>query len=180
MLCLVASNSFRPHGLQLAKLLCPWGFSRQEYWNELSFPPPGDLPNPAIEPRSPALQADSLPSGPLGKPRNTLERIDIRYDDTEKWVRNLEDRRVKITQLEQQKQKRIYEESLKNLWDIIKHTSMHITRVAEEKKGEENLFEEMMTENFFNLRKETDSQVQETESPKQDEPKELQTKTNHN
>ena len=38
----------------------------------------------------------------------------------------------------------------------------------------------MMTENFFNLRKETDSQVQETESPKQDEPKELQTKTNHN
>ena len=180
MLCLVASNSFRPHGLQLAKLLCPWGFSRQEYWNELSFPPPGDRPNPAIEPRSPALQAGSLPSGPLGKPRNTLERIDIRYDDTEKWVRNLEDRRVKITQLEQQKQKRIYEESLKNLWDIIKHTSMHITRVAEEKKGEENLFEEMMTENFFNLRKETDSQVQETESPKQDEPKELQTKTNHN
>ena len=87
---------------------------------------------------------------------------------------------MKITQLEQQKQKRIYEESLKNLWDIIKHTSMHITRVAEEKKGEENLFEEMMTENFFNLRKETDSQVQETESPKQDEPKELQTKTNHN
>ena len=87
---------------------------------------------------------------------------------------------MKITQLEQQKQKRIYEESLKNLWDIIKHTSMHITRVAEEKKGEENLFEEMMTENFFNLRKETDSQVQETEIPKQDEPKELQTKTNHN
>ena len=94
--------------------------------------------------------------------------------------KNRVDRRVKITQLEQQKQKRIYEESLKNLWDIIKHTSMHITRVAEEKKGEENLFEEMMTENFFNLRKETDSQVQETESPKQDEPKELQTKTNHN
>ena len=36
-------------------------FSRQEYWSELPFPPPGDLPNPGIEPRSPTLQADSLP-----------------------------------------------------------------------------------------------------------------------
>ena len=57
---------------------------------------------------------------------------------------------------------------------------MHIIRVTEEKKEGENLFEEMMTENFFNLRKKTDIQVQETESPKQDESKELQTKTNHN
>ena len=38
------------------------GFSRQEYWSGLPFPPPGDLPNPGIEPRSPALQADTLPS----------------------------------------------------------------------------------------------------------------------
>jgi len=37
------------------------GFSRQEYWSELLFPFPGDLLNPGIEPRSPALQADSLP-----------------------------------------------------------------------------------------------------------------------
>ena len=37
-------------------------FSRQEYWSELPFPSPGDLPNPGIEPRSPALQADALPS----------------------------------------------------------------------------------------------------------------------
>ena len=42
-------------------------FSRQEYWTGLPFPSPGDLPNPGIEPRSPALQADSLPSEPLGK-----------------------------------------------------------------------------------------------------------------
>ena len=35
------------------------GFSRQEYWSGLPFPPPGDLPNPGIEPRSPTLQADS-------------------------------------------------------------------------------------------------------------------------
>ena len=38
------------------------GFSRQEYWSGLPFPPPGALPNPGIEPGSPALQADSLPS----------------------------------------------------------------------------------------------------------------------
>ena len=38
------------------------GFSRQEYWSGLPFPSPEDLPDPRIEPRSPALQADSLPS----------------------------------------------------------------------------------------------------------------------
>ena len=41
-------------------------FSRQEYWSELPFPSPGDLPNPGIEPGSPALQADSLSSEPPG------------------------------------------------------------------------------------------------------------------
>ena len=44
------------------------GFSRQEYWSGLSFRSPGDLPDPGIEPRSPALQADALPSEPPGKP----------------------------------------------------------------------------------------------------------------
>ena len=44
------------------------GFSRQEYWSGLPFPSPGDLPDPGIEPRSPALQADALPSEPPGKP----------------------------------------------------------------------------------------------------------------
>ena len=39
-------------------------FSRQEYWSGLSFPHPGDLPNPGIEPGSPPLQATSLPSEP--------------------------------------------------------------------------------------------------------------------
>ena len=43
------------------------GFSRQEYWSGLPFPSPGDLPDPRIEPRSPALQADALPSEPPGK-----------------------------------------------------------------------------------------------------------------
>ena len=51
--------------------VAPWTplsmeFSRQEYWGGLPFPSPGDLPDPGTEPRSPALQADSLPSEPPG------------------------------------------------------------------------------------------------------------------
>ena len=42
-------------------------FSRQEYWSRLPFPSPGDLPDPGIEPRAPALWADALPSEPPGK-----------------------------------------------------------------------------------------------------------------
>ena len=44
------------------------GYSRQEYWSGLPFPSPGDVPEPGIEPNSPTMQADSLPTGPLGKP----------------------------------------------------------------------------------------------------------------
>ena len=40
------------------------GFSRQEYWSGVPFPSPGDLPDPGIEPKSPAMQADALPSEP--------------------------------------------------------------------------------------------------------------------
>ena len=46
-------------------------FSRPEYWSGLLFPSPGDLPNPGIEPRSPALQVNPLPAEPPGKPKNT-------------------------------------------------------------------------------------------------------------
>ena len=42
------------------------GFSRQEYWSGLLFPSPGDLLDPRVEPGSPELQADSLPSERLG------------------------------------------------------------------------------------------------------------------
>ena len=49
------------------------GFSRQEYWSGLPFPSPGDLPDPGIEPGSPALQADSLPTNLWGKPSDSME-----------------------------------------------------------------------------------------------------------
>ena len=62
--------------LQLCRTLCDpltivhqaslsMGFSRKEYWSGLPCPSPGDIPDSGIEPRSPALQADSLPAEPL-------------------------------------------------------------------------------------------------------------------
>ena len=48
-------------------------FSRPEYWNGEPFPSPEDLPNPGIEPKSPALQVDSLPTEPKEKPINWEE-----------------------------------------------------------------------------------------------------------
>ena len=44
------------------------GFPKQEYWSELPLPSPGDLPDSGIKPGAPALQADSLPPEPPGKP----------------------------------------------------------------------------------------------------------------
>ena len=62
----VVSDSLQLHGLELAthQASLSMEFSRQEYWNALSCPPPGALPNPGIEPRSLTLQVDSLPSEP--------------------------------------------------------------------------------------------------------------------
>ena len=74
----VMSNSVQPFGLYIYsppyidhQAPLSMGFFRQEYWNRLSFPPPGDLLDPVIKPVSPVsptLQVDSLPSEPLGKP----------------------------------------------------------------------------------------------------------------
>ena len=65
---LFVTTSTVAHKVPLSK-----GLSRQEYWSGLPCPPPGDLPNPGIKPRSPALQADSLPSETPGKAINCVE-----------------------------------------------------------------------------------------------------------
>ena len=54
------------------------GFSRQEYWSGLPFPSPGDLPDPGIEPGSPALEADALTSEPPGKP--SKHNVDVNLE----------------------------------------------------------------------------------------------------
>ena len=53
------------------------GFSRQECWSGLPFPSPEDLPDPGIEPGSPTLQADALPSEPPGKQFRSLCEITV-------------------------------------------------------------------------------------------------------
>ena len=64
----IVSDSLRPWTAACQAPLSI-GFSRQEYWSGLPFPSPGDLPNPGIKARSPALQADSLRSEPPEKPK---------------------------------------------------------------------------------------------------------------
>ena len=74
----VVSDSLRPHGLTVARQApLSMEFSRQEYWSRLPFPSAGDLPNPEVEPGSPALRADSLPSEPPGKLKFLSKQYDI-------------------------------------------------------------------------------------------------------
>ena len=70
--CLVISNSFVTPWTVAHQAPLSMEFSRQEYWSGLLFPPPGDLPDPRIEPGSPTLQVDSLESEPPGKPLNKV------------------------------------------------------------------------------------------------------------
>ena len=66
------------------------GFSRQEYWSGLPFPSPGDLPDPEIEPESPALQADALPSELPGKAKEVSlgkkKKVGIVKRETKEWA----------------------------------------------------------------------------------------------
>ena len=88
----VVSSFFRPHGwTEDHQAPLSMGFSRQEYWSGLPFPSPGDLPNPGIEPRFPALQADSLPSEPPGSPeeswRSPTNPVQSRIQNKERYQR---------------------------------------------------------------------------------------------
>ena len=64
----VLSDSLQPHGLLPTRLLCPWDFSRQEYWSGLPFPTLGDLPYLGMETESSALAGEFFTTKPLGKP----------------------------------------------------------------------------------------------------------------
>ena len=67
--CSVISDSLRPHGLYVAhQAPLSMGFSRQKYWSGLPFPSPGDLPDPGIEPKSPALVGGFFTAEAPGKP----------------------------------------------------------------------------------------------------------------
>ena len=65
---LVFKSCLGPCGLYPTRLLYPWDFPRQEYWSGLPFQSPEDLPNPGIEPGSPALTGGFFTTEPPGKP----------------------------------------------------------------------------------------------------------------
>ena len=75
------------------------------------------------------------------------------------------------------------ENSLRDLWDNINHTNIHIIGVPkgeETEKGPEKMFEDITAENFPNIGKETVTQVQEAQSPRRDKPKEEHAETHSN
>ena len=85
--------------------------------------------------------------------KNNLEGINSRKSGAEEWISELEDKMVEITSEEQNKGKRMKrtEDSLRDLWDTIKHTNIWIIWVPEKeekKKGYEKFFEEIIVENF--------------------------------
>ena len=89
--------------------------------------------------------------------KNSLEGINSRITEAEEQISDLEDKTVEITATEQNKEKRMkrIEDSLRDLWDNIKHTNIQIIGVPEEeekkKRGTEKIFEEIIVENLPNM-----------------------------
>ena len=116
---------------------------------------------------------------------SSLEGINSRITEAEEWISDLQDKIVEITTVEQNKEKEMkrIEDSVRDLWDNIKHTNIWITEVPEEEEkkiGTEKIFEEIIVENFPNMGKEMVNKVQEVQSLIQDKSKEKHAKTHIN
>ena len=100
--------------------------------------------------------------------KNTLEGINSRITEAKERISDLEDGMVEFTAVEPNKEKRMKgnEDSLRDLWDNIKHNNIRIIGVLEgeeREKGPMKIFEEIIVENFTNMGKEIATQVQETQ-----------------
>ena len=117
--------------------------------------------------------------------KKTIDGISNRLEEAEEWIGDVEYRVMKSSQAEQVREKRIMwnKNRLREIRDSVKH-NIHIVGIpekAETEKGAENFFEEIVPENFPNLRKETDIQIQKkTDIPQQNQPKGVHTKTHSN
>ena len=100
--------------------------------------------------------------------KNSLEAAKSRIQEAEEWISQAEDRLVEITDAEQKREKRLKtnEESLRELWDNVKRTNIHIIGVLEgeeREKGTEKIFQEIIAKNFPNMGKEPLTQIQEAQ-----------------
>ena len=121
-------------------------------------------------------------SNTITEMKTTLEGINSRITEAEEWISDLEDRMVEFSATEQNKDKRMKrnEDSLRDLWNNIKCNNILIIGVPEgeeREKGPEKIFEEIIVENFPNVGKVIATQVQESQSPRQDKPKEKHAET---
>ena len=102
---------------------------------------------------------------------HTLEGINSGITEAKEQINDLEDRMVEITATAQNIDKRMKrnEDSLRDIWDNIKHVSICIMGVPEDEreKGPEKILEEIIAENFLTMGKEIVNQVQEAQSPRQ-------------
>ena len=118
--------------------------------------------------------------------KTTLEGINSRrLIEAEERISDLEDRMVEFTVVEQNKEKRMKrnEDNLRDLWASIKHNNICIIGAPEGEEREkrpEKIFEDITVENFPNMGKEIATQVQETQSPRQDKHKEKHAETHSN
>nr|KAF6282412.1 hypothetical protein mMyoMyo1_010057 [Myotis myotis] len=108
--------------------------------------------------------------------KNIIQTPNSRPEERKNQVNDSKREEAKNTQLEKQNEKRIrkYEDSVRSLWDSFKRTNIRIIGVPEDERDQdiENLFEEIMTENFPHLVKEIDLQVQEAQrTPNKRNPK---------
>ena len=110
----------------------------------------------------------TMKSNTINEIKHSIEGMNSRITEAKEWISDLEDKIVEITTTEQSKEKRMkrIEDSLRDLWDNIKHTNIRIIGVPEKeerKKGTEKISEEIIVENFPNMGKEIVSQVQEVQ-----------------
>ena len=117
--------------------------------------------------------------------KNTLQGINSRITEAEERISDPEDIMVEFTTAKQNKEKRMktHEDSLRDLWDNIKHTNIHIIRAPEgdeKEKGPEKILQEIIAKKLPNMGKQVTNQVQEAQSPRQEKPKKRYVKTHSN
>ena len=102
--------------------------------------------------------------------KNSLEATNSRIQEAEERISEVDDRLVEVTDVEQKREKRLKtnEERLRELWDNVKCTNIHIIGVPEGEEREketEKIFQEIIAENFPNMGKEPLTQIQEAQVP---------------